>query len=136
MMTRGPQRGNLTSSGQQSATKVSCECWDAFVRDHPEGHFEQTSLWAEVKSAYGWSSLRFIERPSPDTRVGAQVLVRRFPILGRIGYIQSGPILTGEAAGLGRMAAHLLLDFARRERLTYLVVNPPVPGPDIHQANR
>ena len=40
--------------------------WDSFVADSPRGSYLQTSAWAQVKAANGWSALRFTGR-APGT---------------------------------------------------------------------
>ena len=42
--------------------------WDDFVAAHPNGHILQTARWAQLKSAFGWTTQRAELRtiPSPD----------------------------------------------------------------------
>ncbi|WP_445183411.1 lipid II:glycine glycyltransferase FemX [Pseudonocardia sp. Cha107L01] len=65
---------------------------------------------------------------------GAQVLVRRVPLLGRIGYVSYGPIVAGGAPRAAVVAALAdALDELARTRLSALFVQP-VEGDDISAA--
>lgn len=62
--------------GAQSGSDAS-DAWDAYVAAHPLATYLQTSAWARVKAANGWTS-RLVEAPLGDgTRFGARILLRR-----------------------------------------------------------
>ncbi|NGP53695.1 peptidoglycan bridge formation glycyltransferase FemA/FemB family protein [Thioalkalivibrio sp. XN8] len=65
--------------------------WDAFVSRNPLGHHEQTSMYARMRLAYGFSCERVVIHSSGQIVGGAQVLFRRTPI-GTFGVLQRGPL--------------------------------------------
>jgi lipid II:glycine glycyltransferase (peptidoglycan interpeptide bridge formation enzyme) len=68
--------------------------WDAFVARSNPGSYLQTTAWAQVKAANGWSALRFMGAVGEGRAFGAQVLIRRprlFP--WAFAYAPRGPVL-------------------------------------------
>ncbi len=63
------------------------EAWHEFLNQFPSSHLLQTWEWGELKSKFGWRPLRV-----SIARVGAQILLRRVPLLGYIAYIPKGPV--------------------------------------------
>ena len=69
--------------------------WNAFVEDAPYHAFPQLWEWGEVRAMGGWRPLRLAIGPSPDAPpvAGAQLLLRRLPLLGwHLAYVPRGPI--------------------------------------------
>jgi lipid II:glycine glycyltransferase (peptidoglycan interpeptide bridge formation enzyme) len=99
--------------------------WDAFVERAPGGHHVQSSLWGEVKRTAGWEAVRILVRDDGEIVAGCQVLLRSLgPLVA--GYVTRGPLAltdTGLAATLDGVT-----DLARRRRVLYLKVQPPVGG--------
>lgn len=62
--------------------EISFVEWQNFVRAHPVTHLLQTGEWGELKSAFGWQAVRFV-----NGEIGAQVLFRKLPVGFTIGYI-------------------------------------------------
>lgn len=56
---------------------------------------------------------------------GIQILVRRFGVLGRIGYASRGPALSENDPELFRLFIDRVLAVARAEKLRYLAIQPP-----------
>jgi peptidoglycan pentaglycine glycine transferase (the first glycine) len=67
--------------------------WDRFVASHPNGHVLQTSVWGELKSAYGWRAERLALRDGERLLAGAQILYRRLPLGLQIAYVPKGPVV-------------------------------------------
>lgn len=61
--------------------------WNEFLKDHPNAHFLQTGAWGELKSRFGWKTVRLVEGES-----GAQVLFRKLPFGFTIAYLAKGPV--------------------------------------------
>ncbi|MEK7328622.1 MAG: peptidoglycan bridge formation glycyltransferase FemA/FemB family protein, partial [Chloroflexota bacterium] len=59
---------------------ITTSAWDAFVESHPHGHILQTSAWAGLKCAFGWSAARVDVRESGKLVAGAQILFRPLPL--------------------------------------------------------
>src|SRR5262245_2550759 len=75
--------------------------WDEYLLAHPCGQFQQSTLWARVKAAEGWSVARIELRQAGRLAGGAQILHRRSR-LGRFGYVAKGPIVS-DASGMRQM---------------------------------
>ena len=61
---------------------VTLTDWNQFLSKHPNAHLLQTGEWGELKSAFGWKSVRIV-----TGSVGVQVLFRKLPLGFTVGYI-------------------------------------------------
>jgi hypothetical protein len=75
--------------------------WDEYLLAHSCGQFQQSTLWAKVKAAEGWSVARIELRQAGRLAGGAQILYRRSR-LGRFGYVAKGPVVS-DASGMRQM---------------------------------
>jgi peptidoglycan pentaglycine glycine transferase (the first glycine) len=100
--------------------------WDEFLCSHPEGRHEQSSLYGKLKATLGWQPIRIIVEEGKMVVGGAQILARRLPVWGRIGYISKGPVV--EAGRNDVMAAIFthLGKVATARRIILLNIQPPV----------
>jgi lipid II:glycine glycyltransferase (peptidoglycan interpeptide bridge formation enzyme) len=105
--------------------------WDAWVAAAPGGHHLQTSGWGYVKASAGWQAARILLRRSGELVGGLQLLTREFPVLGRVGYVPRGPILTSQEPALLDAMLAVLRDHARRHRIAVVKIQPPVDRADI-----
>jgi lipid II:glycine glycyltransferase (peptidoglycan interpeptide bridge formation enzyme) len=112
--------------------------WDNFVSSIPGGYHEQTIPWAKVQAFAGWSSKRIILEKSGKIVAGAQILLQHSGIFGTIGYISYGPCIADGSLPLANELLYELKRFAKVEKVSYLVINPPYYGdyliPFIHEA--
>ena len=99
--------------------------WDAFVVKCAVPHFEQTTLWGQVKAPGGWKASRVIVRVGGQICAGAQVLSRKIRFGGAIGYIFRGPLATSEEPVVLRQVAAALKAHALQQRVSCLIVVPP-----------
>jgi peptidoglycan pentaglycine glycine transferase (the first glycine) len=99
--------------------------WDAFVAGVEDGHHVQTSLWAQVKEVLGWKAMRLILADHDNILAGAQVLVKRYPLLGTVGYVTKGPVCCGEDRDLARDIIEQLVQNCRSRHVALLAVQPP-----------
>ncbi len=99
--------------------------WDDFLANATPGCHSQAGLWAQVKAAQGWKSIRLIGRDGSQIVGGAQVLYRTTPILGGIGYVKRGPVLAESNTELAGDLIEELIRLARSLRLRALYVEPP-----------
>jgi peptidoglycan pentaglycine glycine transferase (the first glycine) len=67
--------------------EISFSDWNEFLTGHPGAHILQSGEWGELKSAFGWDSVRVAEDD-----LGAQILFRRLPLGLTFGYIPKGPL--------------------------------------------
>lgn len=100
--------------------------WDNFLTSTPGGYHVQSSLWAQVKAPLGWRAARVIVTCSAQLVGGAQVLLRRLPLVGSIGYVPRGPVLAEDDPHLSTAIVGGLHRIARAYRVQYLVVQPTV----------
>ncbi|MBN9737977.1 peptidoglycan bridge formation glycyltransferase FemA/FemB family protein [Pseudonocardia sp. P1] len=106
--------------------------WDAFV-DRLSGDTVQKSGWADLRATAGFTARYFFVHDHGDLVGGAQLLERRLPLLGRVGYVSNAPLIddaVGDSAiGVPALCAHLLR--AARAHLSMLVVQPPEGREDV-----
>ena len=75
--------------------------WDRFVEDKRGGTYQQSSMWAQVKSVAGWRPVRIGCPRDGAVVAGCQVLVRRVARFGAVGYVPYGPLVAnGDGAAL------------------------------------
>jgi peptidoglycan pentaglycine glycine transferase (the first glycine) len=112
--------------------RISRECcdpdWDAFLARCAGGHHEQTSLWGQFKSIYGWQPIRILVHKQDQICGGAQVLTRQFGRWGRIGQVSRGPVASSSDPELIDTILRELDHAMGVERLTYLAVVPSYAG--------
>ena len=70
------------------------EAWNAFVERAPYRAFPQLWEWGEVRAMGGWRPVRLaIGRSRQEPVAGAQLLLRRIPLLGwHLAYVPRGPV--------------------------------------------
>ena len=69
--------------------------WDAFVNRHPRAHVLQQAAWGELKRHFGWQVERVaLTGEKTNIVAGAQILLRRLPVMGSMAYIPMGPLVT------------------------------------------
>ncbi|HTE66409.1 MAG TPA: hypothetical protein VK736_09135, partial [Candidatus Binatia bacterium] len=62
---------------------TDADAWNAFVEAAPFHSFPQLWEWGELREPSGWHPMRIAVGTDPSTPLaGAQVLVRRVPLLG------------------------------------------------------
>ncbi len=127
---RAPRRVNMNSSDQSPyrfdiASKPHDAEWDEFLEATPDSNHLQSSLWSQLKSKVGWRVLRLIARSDKTIVGGFQILHRRLPITGSVGYIPRGPVVARDDTALCKLILEKLDSIARTERLTYLAIQPP-----------
>jgi lipid II:glycine glycyltransferase (peptidoglycan interpeptide bridge formation enzyme) len=115
--------------------RARLRAWDDLVRNSPAGDVAQLSGWGRVRNLAGYDPLYvFVERDG-DLLGGAQVLLRRLPVLGAFGYVPYGPLAVLSA---GRPAAEraltAALDTVGRHHVRGLFVQPPEGGESISAA--
>ncbi len=105
---------------------VSAAEWDAFVAAHPEGHILQTSAWADLKCAFGWSAARVGIRDQGELVAGAQVLFRPLPsALYTIAYLPKGPLVDWNNPELVEFVFKSLDNVAQSANAVFLKIEPP-----------
>jgi lipid II:glycine glycyltransferase (peptidoglycan interpeptide bridge formation enzyme) len=100
--------------------------WDRFLLTTSAGHHLQSSYWGEVKSIIGWRAIRVLVTRDRDIYGGAQVLLRKLPVIGSVGYVPLGPVLGTDDAVLRDLVFQGLQTIVRKQRVLFLVVQPPI----------
>jgi len=124
--------------------EISGNDWDTFLSLNPDAHILQTGLWGEFKSHFGWEVVRVINMDIADHPIGAQILIKSFPLGVRMAYIPKGPVCNTAQSieidawkGLWRE----IDEVCRRKRVFFLKVEPdlleqPRQGGNSEQATR
>ncbi len=126
-MTESPLASRVIGGREFSARLSASDndpAWDDFLAATPLGQYQQSSMWARVKSCEGWRPLRMILTAEGQTAGGFQMLVRRTR-LGPVGYISKGPVLAGEDQGVLDFLMELVVSLAKTNRLKALILQPP-----------
>jgi lipid II:glycine glycyltransferase (peptidoglycan interpeptide bridge formation enzyme) len=75
----------------QNLSPITSKQWNAFVFNHPRGHFLQLSQWGEQKAAHDWSYEPIVLTKNDEIIAGAQLLFRPLPMkLGTMAYLPYG----------------------------------------------
>jgi lipid II:glycine glycyltransferase (peptidoglycan interpeptide bridge formation enzyme) len=99
--------------------------WDAFLARVPRTPYQQSSSWGRVKAGQGWRSARVMVTRHGSIHGGAQLLYRSITLIGAVGFVARGPILTSDDPALAAAAAEGLERLAAACHVTYLIVQPP-----------
>ena len=84
---------DIVQLGEQPYSEEDAE-WDAFVTNHPNGSFLQTTQWARLKSRYNWTTYRVWIREKGKLVAGAQILFKSAALsLVKMGYVPHGPVV-------------------------------------------
>lgn len=101
--------------------------WDELVDRVPGTDVTQLSVWAHLRGRVGFTPLYLLAYRTGELVGGAQILTRRFPVLGSVGYLPYGPLVAPEIPGtddVRRALADALAALSRR-RLRILFIQPP-----------
>ena len=118
---------DVVVGGVECARKDLAPGWDAFV-DCVGGDHVQTTRWAAVKAVVGWTSARVGVRRDGELVGGCQLLLRRLPPFGSIAYGSRCPMAVGSDPETIESVLGAVQEFARRQRLVLLKLQPPVGG--------
>ena len=128
-MTRTrPGTGLRLTVGADPGTSLAA--WDRLVEATPGTDVTQLSVWARVRARAGFTPTYLFARQDGELVGGAQVLTRRVPGLGRIGYASYGPVLTdGDSRAEAGQA--LAVGLARLPGVRMLFVQPAEGTDDV-----
>lgn len=103
--------------------------WDEFLAAQPIGSHLQSSLWGQLKAKFGWQVIRILAQEGGQIVGGVQILARRLPIWGAIGYISKGPVVVpGRADVMGTLFDYIER-VAKDLHLLVLSIQPPEDAP-------
>jgi lipid II:glycine glycyltransferase (peptidoglycan interpeptide bridge formation enzyme) len=107
--------------------------WDVLVTAVPQADVSQLSTWARLRATVGYRPLYVLVWCGTDLVAGAQILHRRFPVLGTVGYLPYGPVIApaiDSREELCRALSGALAGLAC-QRLQMLFVQPPEGALDV-----
>jgi len=133
--TRGVKRAERVAGGEQWRVSYALDepAWDAFLESTPGGHHVQTSLWAQVKATLGWEPVRLLVTRDEQIVAGAQILLRRLPLVGTIGFISKGPVVGPADPALAEFVVQAVQRVARDRGIRHLTVQPADNGQELAQ---
>ena len=104
--------------------------WDLLVDRTPGTDVTQFSVWGELRSRVGFTPLYLLAYQAGELVGGALILTRRFPVLGSVGYLPYGPLVSPDVpasvdAEAVRQALVDTLVMLSRRRLRILFIQPP-----------
>lgn len=110
--------------------------WDHFVVANG-ARLSQSTAWALAR-APRWSASRVVIQRENEVVAGVQVMIRSLGLLGRVGYIDGGPIVRpgpAEATDAAVLADELKR-LSRRRHLRLLIADPFAGSPEVPPALR
>lgn len=109
--------------------------WDALVDRTPGTDVTQFSTWARLRGMVGFAPLYVLAYRAAELVGGAQIMTRRVPLLGTVGYLPYGPLVTPDALSSREVSPDVNPDVRSaladalavlcRRRLRILIVQPP-----------
>jgi lipid II:glycine glycyltransferase (peptidoglycan interpeptide bridge formation enzyme) len=111
--------------------EVLC-AWDQLVDRTPGTDVTQFSVWAHLRGRVGFTPLYLLAYQAGELVGGAQILTRRFPVLGSMGYLPYGPLVSPDAPATDDIRRALVdaLAVLSRRRLRILFIQPPEGAQD------
>jgi peptidoglycan pentaglycine glycine transferase (the first glycine) len=107
--------------------------WDGFLEARPDGCYQQSSLWAELKGAFGWKPVRLVVREDGEIVGGVQMLLRSLSIPGAVGYVSKGPVIASNNPKVQGFVLDQVDRVAREEHVRFLKVQPPYGADGVAQ---
>lgn len=116
----------VMSMGRDPGPEV-LRAWDGLVDRTPGTDVTQLSTWARLRRLAGFTPLYLLAHHGGELVGGAQILSRRVPVLGSVGYLPYGPLVASDAPGGHQVTQALVEVLARlpRQRLRMLFIQPP-----------
>ncbi len=124
--------GDLQVIAREDPGPEALHAWDLLVDRTPGTDVTQLSVWAGLRGRVGFTPLYLLAYQGGELVGGAQILTRRFPVLGSVGYLPYGPLLAPGAPGADGIRRALVdaLVVLNRRRLRILFIQPPEGGQD------
>jgi lipid II:glycine glycyltransferase (peptidoglycan interpeptide bridge formation enzyme) len=111
---------------------TALHAWDLLVDRTPGTDVTQLSVWAGLRGRVGFTPLYLLAYRSGELVGGAQILTRRVPVLGLVGYLPYGPLVSPGAPAtddIRRALVDALVTLGQR-RLRLLFIQPPEGAQD------
>ncbi|MGH3772111.1 MAG: lipid II:glycine glycyltransferase FemX [Pseudonocardiaceae bacterium] len=128
--------GDVDVVAREDPGVEALHAWDLLVDRTPGTDVTQLSVWAGLRGRVGFAPLYLLAYRAGELVGGAQILTRRVPVLGLVGYLPYGPLVSpGAAAADGapddirRALVDALVALGQR-RLRILFIQPPEGAQD------
>ena len=106
--------------------------WDEVVERSGVDDVAQLSAWSDIRAAHGYEPIYVFIRQGDRLVAGAQILCRRVPVLGTIGYLPYGPVIAPDVDPRDQVTRQLAAKLSKTGRqLRMLFVQPPVGAEDV-----
>jgi lipid II:glycine glycyltransferase (peptidoglycan interpeptide bridge formation enzyme) len=107
--------------------------WDRLVDGTPGSDVTQLTAWARLRGRVGYAPLYLLAFQAGQLVGGAQILHRAVPVLGSVGYLPYGPVISTTVADRTGICRELggRLETLGRHRLRMLFVQPPEGADDL-----
>lgn len=102
--------------------------WDSFVEATPGGHHVQTSCWGRIKMSLNWRPSRIKIMDGTEIIGGAQILLRSVPLIGSVGYVTKGPLLSKKDPEMARFIIDQIIQVFRMNNCQLMAIQPPNNG--------
>ena len=100
--------------------------WDDFLSGIKYGHHEQSTYWAKVKQHQGWQAIRIKVFKGSELLAGTQILCKKLPVGGSVGYISSGPFYKVQNDQSLDVLVCSINKMAKDRRIQYVAITPYV----------
>jgi GNAT acetyltransferase-like protein len=119
--------GKVHVIASQEPGPEALHAWDLLVDRAPGTDVTQFSVWGGLRSRVGFTPLYLLAYQAGELVGGAQILTRRFPVLGSVGYLPYGPLVSPDALAAEdiRLALVDALVLLSRRQLRILFIQPP-----------
>ena len=107
--------------------------WDRLVDSTAGSDVTQLTAWARLRGRVGYAPLYLLAFQAHELVGGAQILHRPVPVLGSVGYLPYGPVISAAVADRKEVCRSLAagLEALGRSRLRMLFVQPPEGADDL-----
>jgi len=122
----------LVAEHTSTPTRDALREWDELVERSRADDVAQISAWADIRATHGYRPTYIFIRHQNRLIAGAQILCRRVPVLGTIGYLPFGPVIALDVDSRDQVTERLTAELSRSGRqLRMLFVQPPVGAEDV-----
>ena len=122
------QRNKEKSYNIITSTMKEDAQWDKFISQVPGGSYFQSSLWACLRATLGWRCIRLTIQQHDTLVAGAQILIRRLPMIGSIAYVPNGPLITTNESALHEILIDRIFRIVKNHQILHIVIQPPREG--------
>ncbi len=118
----------------RTSDSLEDSCWDNFLESRNDGHYQQSSAWAQYKAGEGWSCRRVVFEEENEIVGGYQLLWKKTR-RGKLAYVSKGPVIPSQSAKSIRATIDSIKNFISDNRILAAIVQGPDDShPELIQA--